>query len=290
MSIAFRVVGSKFWDHLLYQILQRACLWWASLSEWKLCYRPTNYHWRPRTWSLDKRSLKSNPNPAQIELKTNRLHDQIIAKDFLYRPSLIGGDNCNSFVVHYICTKGGEERRRGESRKRVNKYFAQDWRARWRCKWALLPRHKRNCRSQGHIDQLYCSPIHLNLVLPNPPCSWALSIGRLKLTHFTHLHQLLIRVTINAMHEGSREGVKWWWRKYCGNQGRAFPSLSRTGQGRPRYEWGSSISYVQQVFMWNWTSWAQLLHKWYGINFESILWILQFFTSLCTTDSRAMAM
>ena len=77
-----------------------------------------------------KRSLKSNPNPAQIELKTNRLHDQIIAKDFLYRPSLIGGDNCNSSVVHYICTKRSGGGGGGESRKRVNKYFAQDWRAR----------------------------------------------------------------------------------------------------------------------------------------------------------------
>ena len=273
MSIAFRVADSKFWDHLLYQILQRACLWWASLSEWKLCYRPTNYHWRPRTWSLDKRSLKSNPNPAQIELKTNRLHDQIIAKDFLYRPSLIGRDNCNSFVVHYICTKGGEERRRGESRKRVNKYFAQDWRARWRCKWALLPRHKRNCRSQGHIDQLYCSPIHLNLILPT---SLLLSTfyRQIKVdslhssspaSHQGYHHQC------NAWREqgggrGAGEGVKWWWRKYCGNQGRAFPSLSRTGQGRPRYECRSSISYVQQVFYVKLnllgTTSSTLIHKW----------------------------
>ena len=64
-----------------------------------------------------KRSLKSNPNPAQIELKTNRLHDQIIAKDFLYRPSLIGGDNCNSFVVYFIGTKGGHREERGIKEK-----------------------------------------------------------------------------------------------------------------------------------------------------------------------------
>ena len=274
MSIAFRVADSKFWDHLLYQILQRACLWWASLSEWKLCYRPTNYHWRPRTWSLDKRSLKSNPNPAQIELKTNRLHDQIIAKDFLYRPSLIGGDNCNSFVVHYICTKGGEGNqgkgwtsilhRTGVPGDAANELYFLDIKGTAGVKVTLI----------NFTVLQYTSTSS-----SQPPLLLSTFYRQIKVDS---LHS-----SSPASHQGYHHQCNAW-REQGGGEVVVAQVLWEPREGLPLtqpHRPGPTKIWVRVFYIICTTSFyvklnllgttsSTLIHKWYGINFEIILWVL----------------